>query len=122
MANKTGLYGECPRHGEYIKDAEDSPCPGCEDMYMVINPEALHDETVESVVRSMYDDAKFMRQIAEQYVESMTTAEMLEFIGMGDERNEETGLPGGNAVNLGDPTPVEVGTGRASGKQRIGYS
>ena len=23
--------GECPRHGEYFLDAEDSPCPGCED-------------------------------------------------------------------------------------------
>lgn len=31
MAKKTELSGYCAWHGEYIKDVEDSPCPGCED-------------------------------------------------------------------------------------------
>jgi len=32
MARKTRFgSGECPLHGEYLKDAEDSPCPSCED-------------------------------------------------------------------------------------------
>ena len=28
---KTKDIGECSKHGEYFKDAPDSPCPSCED-------------------------------------------------------------------------------------------
>jgi hypothetical protein len=31
MANKGIGVGECTQHGEYYLDAEDSPCPSCED-------------------------------------------------------------------------------------------
>lgn len=31
MADKGIGVGECPKHGEFIKDVEDSPCPSCED-------------------------------------------------------------------------------------------
>jgi hypothetical protein len=31
MAHKTELIGTCPKHGEFYMDAEDSPCPSCED-------------------------------------------------------------------------------------------
>jgi hypothetical protein len=31
MAHKTGKIGECRLHGEFHMDADDSPCPACED-------------------------------------------------------------------------------------------
>lgn len=32
MATKTKLIGSCQLHGEFYKDAPDSPCPTCEDL------------------------------------------------------------------------------------------
>ncbi len=31
MADKGIGVGRCPDHGDYYLDAEDSPCPSCED-------------------------------------------------------------------------------------------
>ena len=31
MADKGIGIGHCEKHGDYYKDAEDSPCPACED-------------------------------------------------------------------------------------------
>ena len=31
MADKGLGSGHCEKHGDYYKDAEDSPCPACED-------------------------------------------------------------------------------------------
>ena len=44
MSNKGIDVKECPIHGEYYLDAEDSPCPSCEEEEIDAEEEQRRDE------------------------------------------------------------------------------
>jgi hypothetical protein len=57
--------GECPKHGEYQKDAPDSPCPSCEDDEPV--DVAIHNNPyeIETIALEALKDANFFDHIAD---------------------------------------------------------
>ena len=45
MADKGIGIGHCEKHGDYFKDAEDSPCPACEDAQEVVERDTISGKT-----------------------------------------------------------------------------